>query len=127
VILACRLRPRRTAAAGYRGNYGDADGAFPTIRPRALDPADPHHAAALEAFTRFVSTGIEPVICAASYAEALVRPAEDERTLRAAVDAIASLGIRTSAPDEQPGADRPAEHAADPDPGRSQQFISRGR
>ncbi len=39
------------------------------------------------------------MICTVNYAEALVRPAEDERTLRAAVDAIASLGIRTSAPD----------------------------
>jgi predicted nucleic acid-binding protein len=28
-----------------------------------------------------------------------VRPAEDERSLRAAVDAIASLGIRTSSPE----------------------------
>jgi predicted nucleic acid-binding protein len=39
------------------------------------------------------------VICTVNYAEALVRPAEDERTLRAAVGAIASLGIRTSCPD----------------------------
>jgi predicted nucleic acid-binding protein len=39
------------------------------------------------------------VICTVNYAEALVRPAEDERDLRAAVDAIASLGIRTFSPD----------------------------
>lgn len=65
----------------------------------ALDRADAHHAAAREAFTRFVSTGTELVICTINYAEALVRPAEEERTLRAAVDAMASLGIRTSAPD----------------------------
>lgn len=33
-----------------------------------------------------------------NYAEALVRPAEDERSLRAAVDALASLGIRLVPP-----------------------------
>lgn len=65
----------------------------------ALDRADAHHPAAREAFGRFTSTGTGLVICTVNYAEALVRPAEDERTLRAAVDAIASLGIRTSSPD----------------------------
>ncbi len=65
----------------------------------ALDRADVHHPAAREAFARFASTGAELVICTVNYAEALVRPAEDESTLRAAVGAIASLGIRTSAPD----------------------------
>jgi predicted nucleic acid-binding protein len=65
----------------------------------ALDRADAHHGVAREAFGRFASTGTELVICTVNYAEALVRPAEDERTLRAAVDAIASLGIRMSAPD----------------------------
>jgi predicted nucleic acid-binding protein len=65
----------------------------------ALDRADAHHAAAREAFGRFASMGIELTICTVNYAEALVRPAEDERTLRAAVDAISSLGIRISAPD----------------------------
>lgn len=34
-----------------------------------------------------------------NYAESLVRPAEDEGALRAAVDAIASLRIRVLAPD----------------------------
>lgn len=33
-----------------------------------------------------------------NYAEALARPAEDERTLRRAVDAIAALGIRLVSP-----------------------------
>jgi len=65
----------------------------------ALDRADARHPAAREAFGRFASTGTELVICTVNYAEALVRPAEEERTLRAAVGAIASLGIRTSAPD----------------------------
>lgn len=65
----------------------------------ALDRADPHHSAARETFGRFSSMTTELVICTVNYAEALVRPAEDERTLRAAVDAMASLGIRTSSPD----------------------------
>jgi predicted nucleic acid-binding protein len=65
----------------------------------ALDRADAHHAAAAAAFERFVTGRTELVICTVNYAEALVRPAEDERRLRAAVDAIASLGIRTSSPD----------------------------
>ncbi len=65
----------------------------------ALDRADAHHPAAREAFGRFAAAGTELVICTVNYAEALVRPAEDERNLRAAVDAIASLGIRTSSPD----------------------------
>jgi predicted nucleic acid-binding protein len=65
----------------------------------ALDRADAHHAAAREAYGRFASMRIELTICTVNYAEALVRPAEDERTLRAAVDAISSLGIRISTPD----------------------------
>ncbi len=65
----------------------------------ALDRADAHHAAAAAAFERFIVGKTELVICTVNYAEALVRPAEDERSLRVAVDAIASLGIRTSSPD----------------------------
>lgn len=64
----------------------------------ALDRADAHHAAAAVAFERFTTGRTELVICTVNYAEALVRPAEDERSLRAAVDAMASLGIRTSSP-----------------------------
>lgn len=65
----------------------------------ALDRADAHHAGAVRAFERFAAEGIELSLCTINYAEALVRPAEDERNLRAAVDAIASLGIRLVAPD----------------------------
>lgn len=65
----------------------------------ALDRADAHHAAAVAAFEWFTTRRTELMICTVNYAEALVRPAEDERSLRAAIDAIASLGIRTSSPD----------------------------
>jgi predicted nucleic acid-binding protein len=60
----------------------------------ALDRADVHHAAARKAFERFAAEGVELLLCTVNYAEALVRPAQDERNLRAAIDAIASLGIR---------------------------------
>ena len=65
----------------------------------ALDRADAHHAAAAAAFERFAAEPVELLLCTVNYAEALVRPAEDERNLRAAVNAIASLGIRLLAPD----------------------------
>lgn len=65
----------------------------------ALDRADAHHAAAAAAFTRFAADQVGLLLCTVNYAEALVRPAEDERNLRAAVDAISSLGIRLLAPD----------------------------
>lgn len=65
----------------------------------ALDRADAHHAAAATAFERFAAEDVELLLCTVNYAEALVRPAEEERRLRAAIDAIASLGIRLLAPD----------------------------
>lgn len=65
----------------------------------ALDRSDAHHAKAAIAFERFAKREEELLLCTVNYAEALVRPAEEERNLRAAVDAIASLGIRLLAPD----------------------------
>lgn len=65
----------------------------------ALDRADAHHGAATSAFARFADGRVELLLCTVNYAEALVRPAADERHLRAAVDAISSLGIRLLAPD----------------------------
>jgi predicted nucleic acid-binding protein len=65
----------------------------------ALDRADAHHDAAAAAFARFASEQVELMLSTVNYAEALVRPAEDERDLQAAVEAIAALGIRLEAPD----------------------------
>lgn len=65
----------------------------------ALDRADAHHGKAARAFERFAAEDHELLLCTINYAEALVRPAQDERSLRAAVDAIAALGIRLLAPD----------------------------
>lgn len=65
----------------------------------ALDRADARHAATVKAFERWAADEVQLLLCTVNYAEALVRPAEDERSLRAAVDAIAGLGIRLLAPD----------------------------
>jgi predicted nucleic acid-binding protein len=65
----------------------------------ALDRADAHHAAAAAAFERWATEEVDLLLCTVNYAEALVRPATDERSLRAAVDAISALGIRLHAPD----------------------------
>ncbi len=64
----------------------------------ALDRADAHHAAAAAAIPQMIADEVELVISTINYAEALVRPAEEETTLRAAVDALAALGIRPLAP-----------------------------
>jgi len=66
----------------------------------ALDRADAHHKAAARAFERWAAEDAELLLCTVNYAEALVRPAGHERSLRAAVDAIAALGIRLLAPDQ---------------------------
>lgn len=65
----------------------------------ALDRADAHHRAAVTAFERYADEQVELLLCTVNYAEALVRPATHERDLRAAVNAIALLGIRPLAPD----------------------------
>jgi predicted nucleic acid-binding protein len=64
----------------------------------ALDRHDAHHAAAARALLRMIEREIPLLLSTVNYAEALVRPAEDERTLRAATDAIAVLGVRLVAP-----------------------------
>jgi predicted nucleic acid-binding protein len=65
----------------------------------ALDRGDSHHRKAARAFERMAKDETDLLLSSVNYAEALVRPAEDERALRAAVDAIASLRIRVAAPD----------------------------
>jgi predicted nucleic acid-binding protein len=65
----------------------------------ALDRGDAHHKNAARAFERMAEEEVDLLISAVNYAESLVRPAEDERTLRAAIDAISALRIRIVAPD----------------------------
>ncbi|MBB4664108.1 PIN domain-containing protein [Conexibacter arvalis] len=64
----------------------------------ALDRRDAHHERAAAALLGMVEADTPRLLSTINYAEALVRPAEDERTLRQAVDAIASLGVRLLAP-----------------------------
>jgi predicted nucleic acid-binding protein len=65
----------------------------------ALDRRDAHHGPAAAAFRRMTEDETELLLSAINYAESLVKPAESEGTLRAAVNAIASLRIRVIAPD----------------------------
>jgi predicted nucleic acid-binding protein len=65
----------------------------------ALDRRDAHHQAAAAAFLQLAADETELLLSSVNYAESLVRPAEDEGAMRAAIDAIASLRIRVLAPD----------------------------
>lgn len=60
----------------------------------ALDRGDAHHGEAARAIRRMIEEDVATI----NYAEALVSPAEGEQTLRAAVDAIAALGIKAIPP-----------------------------
>ena len=64
----------------------------------ALDRRDSHHAQAAAAITAMIDDDVPLLLSLVNYAETLVRPAEQERTLRAAVDALGALGIRLVAP-----------------------------
>ncbi len=64
----------------------------------ALDRTDAHHRSAARALLKMIDGEVPLLLSTVNYAEALVRPAEDERALRAAGDAIAVLGIRLVAP-----------------------------
>ena len=64
----------------------------------ALDRADPHHRAAARGLTRAAEAEVRLLLSLINYAEVLVRPAEDDRALRQAVEAIEALGIELLAP-----------------------------
>lgn len=64
----------------------------------ALDRADAHHQMAVRAVRELASDGVSLLLSVVNYAEALVRPAQDDRTLRAAVAAIDALDIGLIAP-----------------------------
>jgi predicted nucleic acid-binding protein len=56
------------------------------------------HDRAAAAVTAMIDAGTELLLSLVNYAEILVRPAEDEQTLRAAIEALAALGVRLVAP-----------------------------
>ncbi len=64
----------------------------------ALDRRDPHHANAATAIKRLTEDDVLLLLSLVNYAEALVRPADDERNLKTAKDALVALGIRLVAP-----------------------------
>ena len=64
----------------------------------ALDRADVHHRAAADALRAMVAANGSLLLSLINYAETLVRPAEHESTLRAAVAAIEALGVSLSSP-----------------------------
>ena len=64
----------------------------------ALDRSDAHHRAAARGIESLLDAGANLLMSLVNYAETLVKPAEDARTLRTAIDAIASLGITLIAP-----------------------------
>jgi predicted nucleic acid-binding protein len=65
----------------------------------ALDRSDAHHREAAEAVSAMIEDDVELLLSTVNYAEALVRPAQDEKNLHVAVDAIAALGIKPIGPD----------------------------
>ncbi len=64
----------------------------------ALDRADAHHTEASRVLRQMASEGVSLFVSLINYAETLVRPAQDDRTLRAAVAAIDAMGIGLVAP-----------------------------
>ncbi len=64
----------------------------------ALDRRDPHHTNASNAVTAMLDEGTALLLSLINYAETLVRPAENDGNLRAAVDAIGALGIELVPP-----------------------------
>jgi predicted nucleic acid-binding protein len=64
----------------------------------ALDRADPQHRVAARAVKSMIADGTRLLLSVVNYAEALVRPAADPATLRAAIDAINVLRVDLVAP-----------------------------
>lgn len=64
----------------------------------ALDRRDAHHSAAAQAIKTMSESGVALLLSLINYAEALVRPAENEGTLRTARDALAALEVRLIVP-----------------------------
>ncbi len=64
----------------------------------ALDRRDGHHDRAAAALTAMIDADTELLLSLINYAETLVRPAQSESTLQAAISALSALGIRLVAP-----------------------------
>lgn len=64
----------------------------------ALDRRDAHHDDAAAAITAMINAETQLLLSIVNYAETLVKPAENEDTLRSATAALVALGIRLVAP-----------------------------
>lgn len=64
----------------------------------ALDRSDAHHAAAVGVIGDLARSETSLLLGLVNYAETLVRPAQDEQTLRVAIQAIDAMGIVLVAP-----------------------------
>jgi predicted nucleic acid-binding protein len=64
----------------------------------ALDRSDAHHEHAAHALRAMAAVETRLLLSLVNYAETLVRPSENDRTLRAAVAAIDAMGIGLVAP-----------------------------
>lgn len=64
----------------------------------ALDRQDARHRRAAAAINAMIDADTALLLSIVNYAETLVRPAESEQTLRAAVNALAALGVRLVTP-----------------------------
>jgi predicted nucleic acid-binding protein len=64
----------------------------------ALDRRDTQHRAAARGLENMLDRKVSLLLSLINYAETLVRPAEDERTLRTATAAIATLGVELIPP-----------------------------
>lgn len=64
----------------------------------ALDRSDAHHADAAEGIKTMIAGGVPLLLSLMNYAETLVRPASDERSLHAVIDALAAWEIRLVSP-----------------------------
>jgi predicted nucleic acid-binding protein len=64
----------------------------------ALDRRDAQHRKAATAIEALAQEDVPLLVSLVNYAETLVRPAEDEDTLRLAMDALGTLGVRLIAP-----------------------------
>jgi predicted nucleic acid-binding protein len=64
----------------------------------ALDRRDSQHRRAARSLEAMIEQETTLLLSLINYAETLVKPAENDQTLRTAIDAIATLGIKLVAP-----------------------------
>jgi predicted nucleic acid-binding protein len=64
----------------------------------ALDRRDSHHGNAARALTTMIDAQVPLLLSLVNYAETLVRPAENDDSLRSVLDALSALDVQLIAP-----------------------------